>query len=76
MGLGGAYALLNNKHFPDGMVSEIMNLQLGFFHLRPLNDKWSMMTNVRAGVLNITSFPSFSSSAICPFISNARDRLK
>jgi hypothetical protein len=50
MGLGGAYASLNNKNFSDDMVSEIMNLQLGVFYLRPLNDKWSMMANIGVGV--------------------------
>jgi hypothetical protein len=49
-GLGGAYASLNNKNFTDDMVSEIMNLQFGIFHLRPLNDKWSMMANIGVGV--------------------------
>ena len=50
VGLGGAYASLNNKYFTDDMVSEIMNLQFGIFHLRPLNDKWSMMASIGAGV--------------------------
>jgi hypothetical protein len=50
IGFGGAYASLHNKNFDDGMVSEIMNLQLGLFHLRPLNSKWSMMANIGAGV--------------------------
>ncbi len=50
-GLGGSYASLDNKNFTDDdMVSEIMNLQLGIFHLRPLNDKWSMMANIGVGV--------------------------
>ena len=50
VGIGGAYASLNNENFTNDMVSEIMNLQLGIFHLRPLNDKWSMMASVGAGV--------------------------
>ncbi len=32
------------------MVSEIMNLQLGIYHLRPLNDRWSMRASVGMGV--------------------------
>jgi hypothetical protein len=32
------------------MVSEIMNLQIGLYHLRPLNDKWSMRASVGVGV--------------------------
>ena len=50
VGLSGAYASLSNKNFTDDMVSEIMNLQLGIFHLRPLSEKWSMMAHVGAGV--------------------------
>lgn len=50
VGFSGAYASLNNKNFEDDMVSEIMNLQLGIYHLRPLNDKWSMRASVGMGV--------------------------
>jgi hypothetical protein len=49
-GIGGAYASLNNRNFTGDMVSEIMNLQFGLFHIRPLNDKWSMMASIGAGV--------------------------
>jgi hypothetical protein len=58
IGLGGAYASLNNKNFSDDMVSEIMNLQLGIFHLRPLNDRWSMLATIGAGIY--TPFTQFS----------------
>ena len=58
VGVDGAFALLDNKNFEGDMVSEIMNLQLGIFHLRPLNDKWSMMANIGAGVF--TPFMDFS----------------
>lgn len=39
VGFGGSYVSLNNKDFEDNMVSEIINLQVGIYHLRPLNDK-------------------------------------
>ncbi|MDR2969329.1 MAG: DUF6268 family outer membrane beta-barrel protein [Tannerellaceae bacterium] len=58
IGLGGSYSSLNNKHFEDVMVSEIMNLQVGIYHLRPLNDKWSMRASLGAGVL--APSPDFS----------------
>ena len=58
VGLGGAYASLNNKNFADDMVSEIMNMQLGIFHLRPLNEKWSLLANMGVGVF--TPFTEFS----------------
>jgi len=58
VGLGGAYVSLNNKNFAEDMVSEIMNLQFGIFHIRPLNDNWSMMANIGVGVF--TPFTDFS----------------
>lgn len=52
IGLGGSYTSLNNKNFTDHMVSEIMNLQIGLYHLRPLNDKWSMRASAGVAVLS------------------------
>lgn len=49
--LGGAYAKLDNKNFTEPLViEEIMNMGLSLNHLRPLNDKWSMMASVGGGV--------------------------
>lgn len=51
LGLNGTYASLNNKNFTDDLVlSEILNLNLGIFHMRSLNDKWSLMASIGAGV--------------------------
>lgn len=50
IGLGGAYVSLKSQNLSEYMVSEIMNLQLGVYHLRPLNDKWSMRASVGMGV--------------------------
>lgn len=47
---GGAYASLSNEKFSSEMVSKIMNLQLGIYHLRPLNEKWSIRAGVGMGV--------------------------
>jgi len=58
IGVGGSYTSLNNKNFSDYMVSEIMNLQVGLYHLRPLNDKWSMRAS--AGVAILASSADFS----------------
>lgn len=47
----GAYASLSNEGLTDDLVlNEIMNLQLALFHIRPLNEKWSMMASIGAGV--------------------------
>lgn len=50
VGFGGAYVSLKNQNFSEYMVSEIMNLQLGIYHLRPLNDRWSIRASVGMGV--------------------------
>lgn len=50
VGFGGAYVSLNNKNFKENMVSEIMNLQLGIYHIRPLNDNWSMRASLGIGI--------------------------
>ena len=50
IGLGGSYTSLNNQNFTGDMVSEIMNLQLGLFHIRPIGNKWSMMASLGAGI--------------------------
>lgn len=48
---GGAYAKLSNKNFTSPLViDEIMNLGLNLNHLRPLNNKWSMMISVGGGI--------------------------
>ncbi len=59
IGPGGSYASLDNRNFPVDMVSEIMNLSLCFFHIRPLGDKVSMTATLGAGVF--TPFARFSS---------------
>lgn len=48
---GGAYAKLDNKNFTEPLViDEIMNMGLSLDHLRPLNDKWSMMASIGGGI--------------------------
>jgi len=51
IGVGGSYTSLNNKNFTDYMVSEIMNLQACLYHLRPLNEKWSMRASAGVAIL-------------------------
>lgn len=48
---GAAYAKLDNENFTEPLViDEIMNLGLSLNHLRPLNDKWSLMATIGGGV--------------------------
>lgn len=52
--INGAYASLNNENFTgnwEGLVTnQIMNGALGISHIRPLNDKWSLMASVGVGI--------------------------
>jgi hypothetical protein len=51
VGIGGTYASLNNRNFTQDLVlQEILNMQIGLMHIRPLNDKWSMMASIGAGI--------------------------
>ena len=54
IGLSGDYASLNNKNIAEPLVlSEILNLQMSLFHVRPLSEKWSMMASVGVGVYTV-----------------------
>ncbi|WP_282918738.1 DUF6268 family outer membrane beta-barrel protein [Porphyromonas macacae] len=49
--LGGTYASMHTKNLSEEYyLSEILNAQLGIMHLRLLNDKWSMLAVVGAGI--------------------------
>ncbi|MFT4071989.1 MAG: DUF6268 family outer membrane beta-barrel protein [Dysgonamonadaceae bacterium] len=47
----GAYAKLDNENFTEPLViDEILNLGVSLNHLRPLNDRWSMMASIGGGI--------------------------
>jgi hypothetical protein len=49
--LTGTYASLGNKDVPkDYTMSEILNVQVGVMHLRPLNEKWSVLAILGTGI--------------------------
>lgn len=49
--VGGAYTKLDNKNFAEPLViDEIMNLGLSLNHLRPLNERWSMLATMGGGI--------------------------
>lgn len=55
-GIGGSYTSLKNREFTDDLViSEIMNLELGFYHMRPLNKRWSLRTGIGVGIYTPSS---------------------
>lgn len=69
IGISGAYVKLNNENFTDDLVlPQIMNLQLALFHIRPISEKWSIMTNVGAGIY--TSDTKFSKIRIRNLLGN------
>lgn len=49
--LNAAYAKLDNKNFTEPLVvDEIVNVGLNLSHLRPLNERWSLMATVGGGI--------------------------
>ena len=49
--VGGAYAKLNNRNFTEPLViDEIMNLGMSLNHLRPLNERWSILATIGGGI--------------------------
>ncbi len=51
VGLNGTHTSLHNKNFSENLViAEIMNIALGVYHLRPLNERWSLMASLGAGI--------------------------
>lgn len=55
IGIGGAYASLKNQRFSEQMESELLNMQLSVYHLRPLNERWSMRASLGIGVFTPTT---------------------
>ena len=61
--LQGAYASMNNTGLAgDFCISQMMNAELGVTHLRPLNEKWSLMASLGGGVY--TDLSEFSADSI------------
>lgn len=49
--VGGAYAKLDNKNFTEPLViDEILNLALSLNHVRPLNERWSLLATIGGGI--------------------------
>lgn len=51
VGISGSYASLNNKNFTDDLViPEIMNINFGIYHMRPISDRWSLRAGIGGGI--------------------------
>lgn len=49
--IGGAYVKLNNRDFTEPLViDEILDLGLSLSHLRPLNERWSLLAIIGGGI--------------------------
>ncbi|QNK64456.1 hypothetical protein H7F33_08255 [Pedobacter sp. PAMC26386] len=49
--LGGAYAKMQNRNYEEALFpTEMLNVQVGVVHMRPLSKKWSMMAMASVGV--------------------------
>ncbi|MDR2065823.1 MAG: DUF6268 family outer membrane beta-barrel protein [Prevotellaceae bacterium] len=49
--LKGTYASMNNTELAtDFCISQLLNAELGVIHLRPLNEKWSLIASLGGGV--------------------------
>ncbi|GAA5031550.1 hypothetical protein GCM10011506_20510 [Marivirga lumbricoides] len=61
-----AHVSLDNRNFTEDLVlDEITNVSLNIYHLRPLNEKWSMMASLGAGIFSSESnFSQISSSTV------------
>jgi len=56
IGMSGSYVSLNNKNFTEDLViSEILNLDVGIFHKRPISPKWTLMASAGVGAYSATS---------------------
>lgn len=78
--LGGTYASMKNKEMPsDFTEKELMNVQMGIMHLRPLNENWSILAILGTGVytsdLNKLSGSSFLGQGGVLFIRHANKNL-
>lgn len=78
--LSGTYASLHNKGLSDRHgYPEILNLQVGLMHLRPVSDKWSLLASLGAGLftsdLNRVSRRSILGNGGVLFIKHANKNL-
>jgi hypothetical protein len=61
--LKGTYASMDNTGLAaDLCISQILNAELGLIHMRPLNEKWSLMASLGGGVY--TDLSEFSGNSI------------
>ncbi|WP_217603195.1 DUF6268 family outer membrane beta-barrel protein [Chitinophaga sp. GbtcB8] len=81
--VGGEYAKLDNKNFTEPLViDEILNIGLSLNHVRPLNNRWSMMATVGGGIympgtrLSQISFKNVLGSVGAVFIYHLKPNLQ
>lgn len=56
VGMSGSYASLKNENFTEDLViSEILNVDVGIFHRRPISPKWTLMASAGVGLYSPTT---------------------
>jgi len=81
VGISGSYVSLKNQNFAEPMVSEIINAQIGVYHLRPLNERWSLRGSIGMGIfapssdLSKLSFKNVLASGSAVFIRHLKPNL-
>jgi hypothetical protein len=61
--LQGIYASMDNTGLANDLcISQILNTELGLIHMRPLNEKWSLMASLGGGVY--TDLSEFSVNSV------------
>ena len=59
----GQYAAMNNTDMTDDLcVGQLLNAELGVIHVRPLNEKWTLLASLGGGVY--TDLSEFSGNSI------------
>jgi hypothetical protein len=75
----GQYAAMDNTDMTDDLcIKQLLNVELGVIHMRPLNEKWSLIASLGGGVY--TDMSEFSANSILAqagvlFIRHIRSKL-
>ncbi|WP_224994678.1 DUF6268 family outer membrane beta-barrel protein [Cesiribacter sp. SM1] len=82
VGIAGAYVTLSNRNFTEDLVlDEMLNLGLSVYHVKPLNDKWSLFASLGGGIyssgkqLSEISLKNALGSAAIVFIKKVKPHL-
>lgn len=56
VGMSASYVKLKNENFTENLViDEILNADVGLYHKRPINDRWTLMATAGIGLYSATT---------------------